>query len=343
VPPDEPRWWYEPAPTVAAYLLRPLGWGYGAVAMQRVHRSMPYHCRLPVICIGNFTAGGTGKTPLALEIARLCRGLELTPVFLTRGHGGSERGPRSVEPATDNARAVGDEALLLAAAAPTFIARDRARGARAIEAAVDGQTLAADVIIMDDGLQNPQLAKSLTLAVVDARRGIGNGLVIPAGPLRAPLAFQAGLTDAVVVNHGARVVEAQLPLVLASLPRLDATVVATGDTAWLADRPFVAFAGIGNPQRFFDLVESLGGRIAERIVFADHQPMTEADARRILALADRANAAIVTTAKDHVRLSGTGDAISQLRSAAQPLPIGIVWSASQEVRMIALLRRALAR
>src|SRR6476661_643641 len=194
---DEPSWWYAPAPGRLAMLLQPLGAIYGRVAEARYFRTTPYRSRLPVICIGNFTSGGTGKTPLAIHLCERLKAAGHEPAVLTRGYGGRLSGPYWVNAASDVARDVGDEALLLARAAPTLVARDRRAGAHAIEMGPHPVT----VIVMDDGLQNPGLAKDLTIAVVDGGRGLGNGLTMPAGPLRAPLPFQLELTDAIVVNE----------------------------------------------------------------------------------------------------------------------------------------------
>ncbi len=194
----EPTWWYAPQPGWVGRLLEPAGSLWGQLAQRRFARQSAYRAAVPVICIGNFTAGGTGKTPLALEVAGMVHAMGLKPAFLSRGYGGRRRDPHWVDAARDRSADVGDEPLLLAAAHPTLVARDRAAGARAI---AEGP-VSADVIIMDDGLQNPGVAKDLTIAVVDGARGIGNGRVIPAGPLRAPLDFQLTLVDAVVVNRG---------------------------------------------------------------------------------------------------------------------------------------------
>ncbi len=347
MPIDEPRWWYDAPDAAPTRLLQPLGWLTGRVAGFRWRSARPHVSSLTVICVGNFTAGGTGKTPLALEIARLLRQLGETPVFLSRGYGGRERGPRRIDAAHDTASAVGDEPLLLARAAPAFVSHDRAAGAQTIEAEITAGRLAATVIVMDDGLQNPSLAKDLTLAVVDGRRGFGNGRVIPAGPLRAPLALQFERTDAVIVNeppgtpqpgavaHGLRQRFAG--------PVLVATVEMTLPAPRLTERPIVAFAGIGNPQRFFDLIRSHGGIVVAELAFADHQPLGEVDAARILDLASRQAAMIVTTEKDMARLSGaSGASTAQLRATAVALPIKLVLPADDEKQLVDLLRAALA-
>ena len=181
-------------------------------------------------------------------------------------------------------------------AAPTFVSRDRAAGARHIE-----DSGGASVIVMDDGLQNPALAKTLTLAVMDSARGVGNGLVVPAGPLRAPLNFQLGLVDAVVINgSGSSSASALRDF---SGPRLGVSTVPSGDTAWLRDGAILAFAGIANPQRFFGLLTSLGAQMIDTVVFADHMPLTEADASRLLERVDQSGAMLVTTEKDTARMT----------------------------------------
>jgi tetraacyldisaccharide 4'-kinase len=345
---DEPSWWYGDGEaagrrlrrSAAAGCLAPLGALYGWVARTRYARAEPYRARLPVVCVGNLTAGGTGKTPLTLHLCRHLQGAGLHPAVLTRGYGGSHAGPHWVAEG-DGADAVGDEALLLARAAPTLVCRDRAAGAQAIEARA-----ACDVIVMDDGLQNPQLAKDLTLAVVDGTRGLGNGRVMPAGPLRAPLGFQLGLVDAIVVN--ARAPSAGDAVADRLRGRFDgpilrcATVVA-GDTAWLNGRRVVAWAGVAAPQRFFAMLRSLGAEVAETIAFADHERLTEADARRLLALAERSGATLVSTAKDMARLTGTAGALAALAGATRVLPITLHFAAPDAERLAALMDGAMGR
>jgi tetraacyldisaccharide 4'-kinase len=347
VPVDEPRWWYEAPDAAISRTLRPVGSMTAWIAARRWHMSAHYQSILPVICIGNFTAGGTGKTPLALEVARLLREAGAAPVFLSRGYGGRLKGPHRVAKAADRAADVGDEVLLLAQSGETFVARDRAAGARAIEVAVASGVCAGTVIVMDDGLQNPSLAKDLTIAVVDGGRGFGNDLVMPAGPLRAALEFQMPLADAIVVNQppGVSRPGSVLPKLKQTFPGpvLEATPVPAGETEWLRSRPVVAFAGIGNPARFFDLLRSLGANVVETIVFADHHPMSEADATRVLARADFHDAAIVTTEKDMARLQASIGALSDLRYMARSLPIRLAWSEGDEERLASLLAAALKR
>ncbi len=349
---DEPPWWYGASPTdrpsLVAASLAPLAALYGWAARHRFARARPYRARLPVICVGNLTAGGTGKTPLTLHLCERLRVAGLHPVVLTRGYGGSEAGPHWVTTG-DRADQVGDEALLLARAAPTLIARDRAAGARAIEqAAITGPAPAADVIVMDDGLQNPQLAKDLTVAVVDGRRGIGNGRVIPAGPLRAPLAFQLGLVDAIVVNEpaagvGDRVAHWLRQRAGFAKPVLRCKTVTAGDAGWLKHQRLVAWAGIGAPQRFFAMLGTLGAEIVETVAFGDHERLDEGDARRLLALAARHDAGLVTTAKDMARLQGTVGPLAELAGATRVLPIELRFSETDTATLERILDDAIHR
>jgi tetraacyldisaccharide 4'-kinase len=339
---EEPGWWYGGTPDVRARLLAPLGALYGWIAQSRYRRSEPYRARLPVICVGNFTAGGTGKTPLAIAIARLLLQRGVKPAFLTRGYGGSEPGPIWVpaEESRDAARRFGDEPLLLARVAPTLVARDRSAGARAIEKSGRG----IDAIVMDDGLQNGALAKDLAIAVVDGGRGLGNGEVIPAGPLRAPFEFQLGLVDAIVVREpeedgtaAASVHERMRRGFLG--PVLAARVGPSGDTSWLAGRPVVAFAGIANPERFFSLTERLGARVIERVSFPDHHAFSPADAERLFAIAREKACDLITTEKDHARLSGT-DGMAVLAGATRTLPIQMVFEERDLSRLASLIEAA---
>jgi tetraacyldisaccharide 4'-kinase len=317
---DEPPWWYGEGPGIAA-ALAPLAAVYGWAARRRFTRTRPYCARLPVVCVGNLTAGGTGKTPLTLD---LCGRL----------------------------RAAGRRPALLARAAPTMVSRDRAAGARAIEgaieAAVDAGAAAADVIVMDDGLQNPQLAKDLTLAVVDGRRGLGNGRVLPAGPLRAPLAFQLGLVDALIVNAPAAAADGATGAAVAeglrrhfAGPILRCATVVDGDAAWLQDRRVVAWAGIGAPQRFFEMLRALGAECVETVAFGDHERLGQADAQRLLALAARQGATLLTTAKDMARLTGATADLAALAAATRVLPIALRFAEPDAAQLAGLIDRAL--
>ena len=316
--------------------MRPASWLYGTIAKSRFNLVTPYRSRLPVICVGNFTAGGTGKTPLAMAIAEIVTAAGRTPWFLSRGFGGRLDGQEKVNPQKHCAAEVGDEPLLLAQRGPTVISRNRQHGAEFIERHAPANT----VIIMDDGLQNPQLHKDLRLAVIDAGRGLGNGKVIPAGPLRAPMEFQAGLADVIILNS--RPGSDQTPAGLPDLPILKATTEPAGDTAWLKDRSVVAFAGIANPDRFFGLLENLGATIVARRAYPDHQPLSQAEAADLLATARGQGAQLITTEKDSVRLSGPQQgSVNELRALVRTLQITTVFAAPERAKLESLVKTAL--
>jgi tetraacyldisaccharide 4'-kinase len=346
VPLDEPAWWYGDDRTGSkswgmARWLAPVAAVTGWAAAIRYRLVTPYRARLPVICVGNFTAGGTGKTPLAAHVCDQLRRAGHRPAVLTRGYGGRHAGPHWVG-GSDSARDVGDEALLLARTTPTLVARDRSAGARAIESKPE----AATVIVMDDGLQNPQLAKDLAIAVVDGARGLGNGRVMPAGPLRASLAFQLGLVDAIVVNAalpGAGDGVAQSLRQRFGGPLLRATTVAAGDASWLRGKQVVAWAGIGAPQRFLAMLEGLGAETVETVVFRDHQPLVAADAERLLGLARDTRAQLVSTEKDLARLRGATGPLAELAAATRVLPIELRFAEPDARRLDALVAAALER
>jgi len=345
MPLREPGWWYAETRTPVARALSSVAAIWGKAAERRFRNADAFRCALPVICIGNLTAGGTGKTPLSIHVARELLGRGVAPAFLTRGYGGRTVGPHWVSAERDVARDVGDEPLLLARVAPTLVSRDRADGARTIAAAPER----AQAIIMDDGLQNGAVAKDLTIAVVDSRRGVGNGLVIPAGPLRAPLTFQLSLVDAVVVNgpaEGNQETASESGFVAwlrdnFGGPVLRATTRPTGDTEWLRDLAVVAFSGIGAPERFFGLLERLGARVVLWRAFADHHVFTERDAAILLGEAQRRGATLCTTEKDWVRLVGGEGALDILRSVARPLAIRIAFDERDSVRLASLLESSL--
>jgi tetraacyldisaccharide 4'-kinase len=331
-------------PSWSARALQPLSRVWGAAAERRYRRGEGYRCPLPVVCVGNFTAGGTGKTPLALLIASRLAALGARPTFLTRGYGGHTTGPHWVVPDHDKASEVGDEPLLLARTAPTLVSRNRAAGARVI--VESGARSGA--IVMDDGLQNGALQKNLTIAVVDGRRGVGNCLVIPAGPLRAPLEFQLSLADAIVVNvpesSGESGPESDFTDWLKRHfggPVMRARTRPAGDTGWIEGQPLYAFSGIGAPERFFDLIEQLGGRIVERRVFADHHAFSDREARGLLASARKHGARLCTTEKDWVRLAPEGD-MGTLRAETLTLPIRLELDERDALRLDGLLEASLA-
>ena len=296
---------------VRARLLAPAGQLYGLAGRLRRALVQPEAVGVPVICIGNLVAGGAGKTPTVLELARRLAATGHRPHLLSRGYGGRERGPLRVDLVRHDAAAVGDEALLLAEAAPTWIARHRLDGARAAVAA------GADLLIMDDGLQSPWLRQDLALLVVDGSFGFGNGRLLPAGPLREPPAAGFARATAIVQLGDDEVgLDRLLP---PSLMRLHARLRAGPDAPDLRDRRVVAFAGIGRPQKFFCSLAEAGAVLLARHAFPDHHRYRRREVEALLAEAAASDAFCVTTAKDRVRLP------PDLRSAITILPVSVSW------------------
>jgi tetraacyldisaccharide 4'-kinase len=288
-------------------LLGPLAGLYALGGMVRWASRRSYRADIPVICVGNLVAGGAGKTPVALALAKRLTGRGAEVHLLSRGYGGREPGPLRVEPERHSAREVGDEPLLLAAAAPTWVARDRAAGVRAAEEA------GAEVIVMDDGLQNPSVEKSLSLVVIDGAYGFGNRRVMPAGPLREPLGRGLARADALVLigpdETGAA--EAARGVAPRPLALIRAKLVPRATSKALVDARVLAFAGIANPEKFFRSLDDAGVVVAARRVFADHHAYRAGEIAAIEAAAKALDALPVTTATDAARL----DAATRARIA----------------------------
>jgi len=289
-----PFWWEKPG--WRAYALSPLSMLYGRVAAYRMAAAKRAHCELPVLCIGNFTVGGTGKTPVAIAMAGAARGMGLKPGFLSRGHGGSFSHAHIVDIGRDSARRVGDEPLLLAEHAPVAVTPNRAAGAKLL------QEQGCDFLIMDDGFQSARIQIDYALLVIDARYGVGNGHIIPGGPLRAPLIDQLRLADAVLrMGEGAAADQTVRKASRAGKPIFEAAVRPC-DGARLVGRRFLAFAGIGHPEKFFTSVEEAGGVVAARRPFPDHHFYSRDDLDELVAASRADGLELVTTAKDAARL-----------------------------------------
>ncbi len=312
---------------VVPALLAPAAAGWTLAGRLRRAVVRPWRAPVSMICVGNLVAGGQGKTPVAIALARRLAAAGRAPHFVTRGYGGAEAGPLRIDPARHGAREVGDEALLLARVAPAWVARERAAGARAAHAA------GAGAIVLDDGLQNPSLAHDLALVVVDGGYGFGNCRVIPAGPLREPLADGLGRADAVVLVGDDRTGVASA-LEGCDRPVLRARLAPTGGAAEIAGRAVVAFAGIGRPDKFFETLSELDCRLVAGMPFPDHHPYAADEIMRLVDVAHREDALLVTTAKDAVRLP------PEARGMVQVLEVEIEWDAPE--RIDALLERALA-
>jgi tetraacyldisaccharide 4'-kinase len=332
---ETPFWWYRNKGALAA-VLAPLGRLYGRMAERRFARTEPYRSRLPVICIGNFTSGGSGKTPTAIAVAKLLAELGERPAFLTRGYGGASKGPVLVAKG-QSASEVGDEPLLLAEVAPTFVSADRPAGAKLIE------TSEAGVIVMDDGFQNPSLAKDLSLVVVDAGSGLGNGLVMPAGPLRAPLEAQMARADAlIVIGDGGKAAALIKAFEAQAKPVLKARMVPRQDKRWLGVLPVIGFAGIARPEKFFATLRNNGARLIDQRAYPDHYRYSERQARSLLKEAKDYNAMLVTTEKDWVRLpDDDGSDAAELRHRSRPFLIAVEFEDMTKVQD--LLSAALAK
>jgi tetraacyldisaccharide 4'-kinase len=283
----------------------------------------------PVLCVGNLTVGGSGKTPVAIALARQAAAMGLTPGILSRGHGGSVSGhPHLVDPDHDSARHVGDEPMLLARAAPVAVSADRAAGARALIAQ------GCDFLIMDDGFQSARIHIDYALIVVDARRGVGNGHVIPAGPMRAGLTEQMRFTDAVLkVGEGDGANRVLRQAARAGRAFFEAHVLARPPQG-IAGARCLAFAGIGDPGKFFDTVAAVGGEVAVARSFGDHHFYSAFDAEDLLATAEAQGLTIVTTAKDAVRLDHGGEAIAALKRQAKVIEIEAVFDIASAPRAI---------
>lgn len=321
-----PDFWWQDRPNLTALGLSPLGALYGAVTAARMARE-GVEGPLPVICVGNFTAGGAGKTPTAVAIAHLLAADGEHPMFVTRGYGGHLAGPVAVDPTRHRAADVGDEPLLLVRHFPTIVARDRLEGAR------EADRRGATVVVMDDGLQNPALVKNLALAVVDAATGVGNGLCVPAGPLRAPVARQLAQTHALVlVGDGA---PGQRVADLASArgrPVFGARIVPDAIMSQgLAGRRVVAFAGIGRPEKFFATLAATGAQIVERLSFPDHHTFTDEEVSALVARLVVEDVIAVTTEKDAVRLAGL-PAARELFGRLTILPVTLAFDDPAAVR-----------
>ncbi len=310
-----------------ARLLEPAGLIYGAITARRMARAKPYKASQPVICVGNLTAGGSGKTPLAASIASRLSDQGRSPAILIRGYGGSMAGPVRVSGNTHTVEEVGDEALLHARYVPTWVARQRSAAAPLAIAA------GADVLVMDDGHQHPSLAKDLSLVVVNGYTGFGNGRIIPAGPLRESIVGGLARADAVVVmgedQHNLA------PRLAQTKPVLKANLVYGPEWQSLRGQRVVAFAGIGGPDRFLNSLEAVGARVVAFHPFGDHYGYAAADIQPMLDEAYEVGALAVTTDKDAVRLD------PDQRQQVNVLTIKAMWE--DESALDQLLDKALAR
>ena len=314
--PYAPSFWRHDG--LPARLLSPVSLIATAITAHRVSRP-GWRAPVPVICCGNVTVGGAGKTTLALDLGQRLLAQGRAVHFLLRGYGGSVRGPHRVA-ATDSVAEVGDEALLLAQIAPTWVGADRAASARVAVAA------GAEILVMDDGLQNPTLHKDLSLLVIDGATGFGNARVLPAGPLREPVTAGASRCQAaVLIGNDANGVAATLP---ANLPLLRARLVPGQQAAVLAGRQVLAFAGIASPDKFFATLRDASVILAAQVPFADHHRFTDEELARLMEQARRLNVPLVTTTKDHVRLPQAA------RARVRAVGVSLAWQDADEIESL---------
>ncbi len=324
---EAPPFWFQ-KPGFAAYALSPVAKIYGHIAGKRMKVTPSYTAAVPVLCIGNFVTGGAGKTPTAIAIAKAVRNMNMRPGFLSRGYGGSISSPTVVDPSTHNSKDVGDEPLILCDYATTVVSPDRVAGAKLLE------QQNVDFIIMDDGFQNASLLKDYSLAVVDSRRGIGNGFCIPAGPIRANMRTQLSAAHAVLVigklEAGLTVIREAAKM---AKPVLSAEIKGIQSEA-LQGVHVLAYSGIADPEKFHTSLEDAGAIVTAFRNFHDHHPYTAQECRELLEQARDEKLVPVTTSKDAARLRGMGREQDSLRSVSKVLNIEIEF---ENPNMIAMM------
>lgn len=314
-----PDFWWNRELSVPAILLLPIAHFYGRTAKKRMLSDSRTSSKLPVICVGNYVVGGTGKTPFAIALYNLLKDKNYNPTFMLRGYGGKLKGPVMVDPKNHNAREVGDEALLLADVGPTVVATNRQQGATFVE------NTSSDIIIMDDGFQNSSLKKDVSIVLIDAEVGMGNGHCMPAGPLRAPIDTQIRKTDIlVVVGNG----EGSDPVIRRAARKGLMPNFATLEpkaTEGQIGKPVLAYAGIGRPQKFFNSAKEVGFKVMHECLFPDHHFFSEGEMRQLLNLAEEQSLILLTTSKDKARLRNMPSKVAEsLFSQSMELEVDMV-------------------
>lgn len=312
-----PFWWQKSS--WQAWLLSPVSLAYGYFAGRAMARAKRVKVDLPVICVGNFTAGGAGKTPTAITLAKAAKAAGLKPGMLSRGYGGSLTGTTIVDPYHHRARDVGDEPLLLAREALTVISRNRVDGAALLKK--EG----ADIIIMDDGFQSARIAIDYALIVVDGNRGLGNGFMLPAGPVRAPIKRQMLHVNGLLTVGESKITDKFIRRMARAGKASYLANVKTRNGEDFNGKKVLAFAGIADPEKFYRTLESTGADIVARRSFADHHYLADDEIASLLADAERDGLELVTTSKDHVRLLGHHGLAQELASRAKVLEIDMAF------------------
>jgi len=315
-----PEFWAYGKKSPWPFLLSPLGAVYNIATSRRAVKTPRYKAPIPVICIGNLIMGGAGKTPTAMAVARYLKSLGMNPYFLSRGFGGHMKGPLIVGP--HGTHEVGDEPLLLKQIAPVCVSADRVAGAKLCV------KKGADVIIMDDGFQNPHLHKDLSLVVVDGGYGHGNGKVFPAGPLRETLKSGLKRADAVVlIGEDKTGAVARMKQVVSDLPILRA-YIKPEERDGIEGRRLVAFAGIGRPEKFFETLAEMGGDVVEAVSFPDHHPFVKDDIKVLKDKAKDRQAILMTTEKDFMRLP------KEFSQGVDIIKISLVWEGEDVLKPV---------
>ncbi|MDO9415647.1 tetraacyldisaccharide 4'-kinase [Pararhizobium sp.] len=311
---EAPPFWWKKADW-KAYGLSPFSWIYGRIAGHRMRNGKRASVPVPVICVGNFTIGGAGKTPTAITLARAATARGLKPGILSRGYGGGLDVTTIVDPDHHRAKDVGDEPLLLAREALTVVCRNRLEGAMRL--VWEG----ADIIIMDDGFQSARLAFDFSLLVIDSRRGIGNGHLIPGGPVRAPLNEQIAYATALLKIGNAEAADRIIRTSARAGKQIYHATVERLENTGFTGQPVLAWAGIADPEKFFRTVRETGATLAETRSFPDHHLLADDEIADLIGRAEKNGYQLVTTAKDMVRLGGTHGRAGEL--AAKSLVIEI--------------------
>jgi len=315
---EAPPFWWTKADW-RAWGLSPFSFIYGRIAGRRMARARRAGVAVPVICVGNFTVGGAGKTPTAIALARAVKEKGLKPGFLSRGYGGTLDVTTVVDPAHHRAEAVGDEALLLAGETLTVVSRGRVDGARKLlEEGVD-------LIIMDDGFQSARLALDFALVVIDTVRGIGNGHLVPGGPVRAPIAEQMRQLSAILKVGSGDAADRLVRQAARAGKQVYVATLKPRENHEIAGKPLLAFAGIADPQKFYRSVRELGGKIAEERAFPDHHYFSEDEVADLLDDAAKKGLTLVTTAKDAVRLAGHHGRMEELAKKVKVVEVDMAF------------------
>lgn len=330
-----PSFWYNRKSAKDRFLsesLFPLSLIYGWCVKKRFELYCPVPMVRPVICVGNLVAGGAGKTQVVMSLVKMMKEKGFNPHILIRGYGGSEHGPLQVNPDHDTAEYVGDEALLLVATAPTWVSRNRPLGA---QLAIDS---GADVVIMDDGFQNPIIYKDFSILVVDGAAGFGNGKMLPAGPLREKIEDGIARSDTVIIVGDDKAgVEKKIKELSEIIPVLQTRIVSCKDNPDIKGKKVAAFAGIGRPSKFKTTLEEQGAEIAVWKEFPDHHPYSDREIKDIILLAKNMDAPLFTTAKDYVRVP------LSLREHVQKYEVKIEWKNSGDQAVIEMIKKSLGR